>query len=78
MSDSKKKKELEIDEEKAYAELCEIIAEAIQTQDANLLETRISEWKRKYPFRQSVRTQIIYTVILIQVFPWLHLIFKLP
>lgn len=63
MSNSKKEKELEIDEEKAYFELCQIISEAIQTQDANLLEIRINEWKRKYPynkFSKNLKAKIDY------------------
>ena len=61
---SKKSDKLnEIDEEKAYLELCQIIAEAIQTQDINLLQYRIYEWKRKYPyekFSKNLKAKIDY------------------
>ena len=63
MSKNSKKQEPEIDEERAYLELCQIIAEAIQTQDINLLECRIAEWKRRYPyekFSKNLKAKIDY------------------
>ena len=35
-------------EEQACFELCQIIAEAMQTQDIELLDARIAQWKQKY------------------------------
>ena len=35
-------------EDEAYFELCQIIAEAMQYQDVELLNSRISAWKNKY------------------------------
>ena len=35
-------------EDEAYFELCQIIAEAVQLQDINLLDQRINYWKKKY------------------------------
>ena len=35
-------------EEKAYFELCQIIAEGMQSQNVDLLDIRIAEWKKKY------------------------------
>lgn len=35
-------------EDEAYFELCQIIAEALETQDVNLLDFRIATWKSKY------------------------------
>ena len=35
-------------EDEAYNELCQIIAEAMQLQDVELLDARIAEWKNKY------------------------------
>lgn len=35
-------------EDEAYFELCQIIAEAVQIQDINLLDQRIDYWKKKY------------------------------
>ena len=63
MSKKNEKEELKIDEEKAYLELCQIIAEAIQTQDINLLQYRVNEWKRKYPyekFSKNLKAKIDY------------------
>lgn len=49
MSNSKaQKEELEKLENEAYLELCQIIAEAMQYQDKNLLDARIASWKSKY------------------------------
>ncbi len=50
MSDSKKvsEKDLRKLEDEAYFELCQIIAEAMQLEDINILNSRIDEWKRKY------------------------------
>ena len=51
MSDKKSNidiEELKRLEEEAYFELCQIIAEAIQVQDVNLLNSRIESWKAKY------------------------------
>lgn len=42
------KEELKNLEDKAYFELCQIIAEAMQLQDIELLNARISIWKNKY------------------------------
>lgn len=50
MSDSKKVQEQEFKklEDEAYFELCQIIAEAMQYQDIELLNARIASWKNKY------------------------------
>lgn len=50
MSDSKNvsEKDLKKLEDEAYFELCQIIAEAMQLEDINILNSRIDEWKRKY------------------------------
>ncbi len=49
MSDNKmSKEELKKLEDEAYFELCQIIAEAMQLQDIELLDYRISVWKNKY------------------------------
>lgn len=50
MSDSKNisEKDLKKLEDEAYFELVQIIAEAMQLEDINILNTRIDEWKRKY------------------------------
>ena len=50
MSDSNdiSEKDLKKLEDDAYNELCEIIAEAMQLQDIELLDARIAEWKNKY------------------------------
>ena len=49
MSDNKmSKEELKKIEDEAYFELCQIIAEAMQLQDIDLLDARISVWKSKY------------------------------
>ena len=50
--DPNKKEENQIDEERAYLELCQIIAEALETMDINLLQYRINEWKKKYPYEK--------------------------
>ena len=42
------KEELKKLEEAAYFELCQIIAEALQFQDIELLDIRIANWKKKY------------------------------
>ena len=42
------KEELKKLEDKAYFELCQIIAEAMQLQDIELLDYRISSWKNRY------------------------------
>ena len=42
------KEELKKLEDEAYFELCQIIAEAIQLQDIELLDFRIASWKNKY------------------------------
>lgn len=42
------KEELKNLEDKAYFELCQIIAEAMQVQDIELLDYRIASWKNKY------------------------------
>ena len=42
------KEELKKLEDEAYFELCQIIAEAIQLQDIELLDYRIASWKNKY------------------------------
>ena len=42
------KEELKRLEEQAYFELCQIIAEALQLQDIELLDIRIATWKKKY------------------------------
>lgn len=47
-NDKMSKEELKKLEDEAYYELCQIIAEAIQTQDIGLLDTRIAAWKSKY------------------------------
>ena len=43
-----KQEELNKLEEQACFELCQIIAEAMQTQNVDLLDQRIAEWKNKY------------------------------
>ena len=50
MSDSKKVQEQELKklEDEAYFELKQIIAEAMQLQDIELLDARIASWKNKY------------------------------
>lgn len=50
MSDSKKVQEQELKklEDEAYFELRQIIAEAMQYQDVELLDARIASWKNKY------------------------------
>jgi len=49
MADNKKVQEdLKKLEDQAYFELCQIIAEAMQYQDIELLNARISYWKNKY------------------------------
>ena len=50
MADNKKfqTEELKKLEDQAYFELCQIIAEAMQYQDVELLNSRISAWKTKY------------------------------
>ena len=49
MSNTKaEKEELKKLEDEAYFELCQIIAEAMQLQDIELLDYRISSWKNKY------------------------------
>ncbi len=49
MSNTKaEKEELKKLEDKAYFELCQIIAEAMQLQDIELLDYRISSWKNRY------------------------------
>ena len=40
--------ELQRLEDEAYFELCQIIAEAMQLQDIELLDYRIAVWKKKY------------------------------
>lgn len=42
------KEELKKLEDEAYFELCQIIAEAVQLQDIELLDYRIASWKNKY------------------------------
>lgn len=42
------KEELKKLEDEAYFELCQIIAEALQLQDIELLDIRIATWKKKY------------------------------
>ena len=46
--EANKQEELNKLEEQACFELCQIIAEAMQTQNVDLLDQRIAEWKRKY------------------------------
>ncbi len=50
MSNSEKVQEEELKklEDEAYFELCQIIAEAMETQDVGLLDSRIASWKNKY------------------------------
>lgn len=49
MSNEKaEKEELKKLEDEAYFELCQIIAEAMQVQDIELLDYRIASWKNKY------------------------------
>ena len=49
MSNTKaEKEELKKLEDEAYFELCQIIAEAMQLQDIELLDYRISSWKNRY------------------------------
>lgn len=50
MSNDKKTQEQELKklEDQAYFELCQIIAEAMQYQDVELLDARIASWKTKY------------------------------
>ena len=49
MSNAKaQREELKKLEDEAYFELCQIIAEAMQIQDINLLDQRINNWKKKY------------------------------
>lgn len=50
MADNKKVQEEDLKklEAEAYFELCQIIAEAMQLQDVDLLNARISSWKNKY------------------------------
>lgn len=49
MSNAKaQREELKKLEDEAYFELCQIIAEAVQIQDINLLDQRINNWKKKY------------------------------
>lgn len=54
-----KKIEPKFDEEQAYFELCQIFAEAIQTQNFTNIETRISNWKSKYPIDEFLSPYII-------------------
>lgn len=50
MSDSKNVSEKDLSklEDQAYFELLQIIAEAMQLEDVNILNSRIDEWKQKY------------------------------
>lgn len=50
MSDKEKmsKEDLKKLEDEAYFELCQIIAEALELQDIDLLNSRIASWKTKY------------------------------
>ena len=50
MSDNKKVQEEDLKklEDEAYFELCQIIAEAMELQDVDLLNARIASWKNKY------------------------------
>jgi len=50
MADNKKVQEEDLKklEDQAYFELCQIIAEAMQYQDVDLLDARIASWKNKY------------------------------
>ncbi|MDO5555795.1 MAG: hypothetical protein Q4G09_03880 [Clostridia bacterium] len=48
MSKKSEAEELKAKEDEAYFELCKIIAEAMQIQDVNLLDSRIAYWKSKY------------------------------
>ena len=50
MADNKKVQEEDLKklEDEAYFELCQIIAEAMELQDVNLLNARIASWKNKY------------------------------
>ena len=50
MADNKKVQEENLKklEDEAYFELCQIIAEAMQLQDVDLLNARIASWKNKY------------------------------
>ena len=50
MADNKKVQEEDLKklEDQAYFELCQIIAEAMEYQDVNLLDARIASWKNKY------------------------------
>ena len=55
MADSRNNKlneEEAMNEEEAYFELCQIIAVAVETQDINLLKSRIEIWKSKYPWEK--------------------------
>lgn len=54
-----KKIEPKFDEEQAYFELCQIFAEAIQTQNFTNIEARISNWKSKYPIDEFLSPYII-------------------
>ena len=47
-NEKEKKEELKKLEDEAYFELCQIIAEAMQLQDVELLDYRIASWKHKY------------------------------
>lgn len=50
MADNKKVQEEDLKklEDEAYFELCQIIAEAMELQDVDLLNARIASWKNKY------------------------------
>lgn len=50
MANTKKTQEEDLKklEDEAYFELCQIIAEAMELQDVNLLNARIASWKNKY------------------------------
>lgn len=54
-----KKQEPKFDEEQAYFELCQIFAEAIQTQNFTNIEARVSAWKEKYPIDEFLSPYII-------------------
>lgn len=47
-NEKENKEELKKLEDEAYFELCQIIAEAMQVQDIELLDYRIASWKHKY------------------------------
>lgn len=58
------KEDLKKLEDEAYFELCQIIAEALQLQDIQLLDIRIAAWKKKYkklldsPYSSSFKKKI--------------------